>query len=204
MEILHSLRVRYAEIASDVLADKLLPGYPRTTIITVGWPSKGANRSKRLALGECAPHAVDTAKPNPKDTDKAHFISLHPRIFREPLEVLHVLAHEMIHAIYPKAGHRGEFVGMAKDLGLVRPWTATSPGPKLADRLMIINGEILTELGSDFPSGGAELMPGGKKQGIRQVKGKCGCGRIVRASRTVWEQGNIMCGICESRFVVEG
>jgi len=34
-------------------------------------------------------------------------------------------------------GHKGEFVALCKKIGLVKPWTATTPGPELAATLAI-------------------------------------------------------------------
>ncbi|MEE9366051.1 MAG: hypothetical protein V3W44_05120 [Dehalococcoidales bacterium] len=201
MGVVHSMRVRYAEIAARVLAKVLLPGYPLNTVITVGWPSRRTTGSRLKTIGECAQHVADV-KGSKNRTDLAHFISLHPTLYRDAGEVLHVLAHEMIHAVHPGAGHRGAFVRTARDIGLLAPWTATTPGPELKARLEEVNTTVLAEMGCEFPGGGADLMSAVKKQGIRQVKAVCGCGRIIRASRAVHEQGVIKCGICGSNFVV--
>jgi hypothetical protein len=56
----------------------------------------------------------------------------------QPLEILHMLAHEMVHAIVgTECGHKGEFVKLYKAIGLVKPWTATTPGRELLKTLVI-------------------------------------------------------------------
>lgn len=211
MACLHSLRVEWAEKMAEVLAAELMPDYPVDTVITVGWPSKGSrrNRQGRMRAGECAMGVFD---PQIEGKQPRHFISLHPSLFRDPMDVAHVLLHEMIHAVLGSfyrgkddngmdcwkvrhPGHKGEFVKMCKAVGLVKPWTATTPGDTLKARLKA----FIESLGV-FPAGGAELSSAKKKQGIRQVLAECSCGRKIRASRKTFEEGPVVCGLCHAPF----
>lgn len=52
-----------------------------------------------------------------------------PRI-DNPLEVASTMAHEMVHAALPyRVAHGKEFARIIDDIGLLPPYTATSPGP---------------------------------------------------------------------------
>jgi hypothetical protein len=84
-----------------------------------------------------------------------------------PIEILHVLAHEMAHAIVgTEAGHKGGFVKLCKAIGLIKPWTATTPGPELAKALAI----YALQLG---PYPHARLNDVHKRQTTRMLKATC-------------------------------
>jgi len=69
--------------------------------------------------------------------DGTYKIFISPELDR-PLEILCTLAHEIIHTIVGcDKGHKGEFVTLCEKIGLVKPWTATTPGPDLAATLAI-------------------------------------------------------------------
>jgi hypothetical protein len=73
----------------------------------------------------------------------------------------------MIHAIVGcDKGHKGEFVALCKAIGLVKPWTATTPGPELAATLAI----YALQLG---PYPHARLNEVRKRQTTRMLKATC-------------------------------
>ena len=114
--------------AIDCMAISLFPPFKRPRWrVTCGWP-KGTRGGKH-AIGQCWPPTASA--------DGTCEIFISPEL-DEPLEILHTLVHEMIHAIVGnECGHRGEFVKLCSKIGLVKPWTATTPGPELARTLAI-------------------------------------------------------------------
>lgn len=99
--------------------------------VSVGWP-KGA----RKAIGQCFPGIAC-------QDGATHHMFISPAL-EVAGDVLHVLLHELIHAaVGTTAGHKGPFVKLCKAVGLVKPWTATTPSEGLAERL----AEIAKSLG---------------------------------------------------------
>lgn len=97
----------------------------------------------------------------------------------EPLRVLDILVHELIHAMTPGAGHKGPFKRIATDIGLEGKMTATHAGEALKSRL----AEIVEQLGP-YPHRKLSLQDGRKKQGTRMGKVACGeCGYTARTTR---------------------
>src|SRR3990167_4696178 len=43
-----------------------------------------------------------------------------------PIDVLTILIHEIIHTAYPLAGHRVQFSQVASNCGLVKPWVQSN------------------------------------------------------------------------------
>jgi hypothetical protein len=64
-------------------------------------------------------------------------------ILEDPFVVAHVMAHELIHACRPNAGHGREFREVALSIGLSGPMRSTQPGPALTTRLR----EVVAALG---------------------------------------------------------
>ncbi|HRP94906.1 MAG TPA: hypothetical protein PL143_01520 [Rhodocyclaceae bacterium] len=62
----------------------------------------------------------------------------------DPLRVLDILVHEMIHTATPGAGHRGPFQRIANAVGLLPPYSATTASTELATKLK----DIIRRLGS--------------------------------------------------------
>lgn len=92
--------------------------------VSVGFPSKGGLSVKKQVIGQCW-------KPETSEDGVSH-IYISP-VLHDPQVVLSTLLHELVHA-WDKGenGHRGRFIEAAKDVGLVKPWTATAAGPELA------------------------------------------------------------------------
>lgn len=152
-------------------ADELRAIIPAPEVrVAAGWPSRGGTSLKKRVLGECW-------KPEVAE-DGVSQIFLNPML-SDPVEVLAVLAHELIHALHPTAGHKGAFVDAAKEAGLVGPWTSTSAGPELTGEL----ARIAERLG---PYPHSKLTPSieRKVQTTRMIKIECPeCGYIVRTTQ---------------------
>jgi len=135
--------------------------------VSCGWPSKAIRRR----IGECWP----TKSSN---DSRAHlFVS--PTL-ADPVEILGVLAHELIHAIDDcQNGHHGPFARMARGIGLAGKLTATVPGETLKPQLV----KLAADLGP-YPHGGLNIALSGRKtEGTRMLKVECpSCGYVVRTT----------------------
>lgn len=145
-----------------------------TVQVSVGWP--GGRGRKNSVIGQC--WHPDAAK------DGAAHVFISP-VLDEPVRVLDVLAHELVHAVdRNESGHRGNFARIAKAIGLEGKMTATVAGVALAGRL----AAIAETLGA-YPHGAlvnlGDGADGPKKQGTRMLKVACpeGSGYIVRMTR---------------------
>lgn len=150
--------------------ETLFPRFVPDVHVSCGWPSRGGTSLKKRVLGECW-------KPTVSEDGVSH-IFINPMI-SDTIQVLGILAHEMIHALHPDAGHKGEFISTAKSIGLLGPWTSTQIGPELHAHLTNISSEI-----GDYPH--SKLTPSveRKVQTTRMKKLECpACGYVVRATQ---------------------
>jgi hypothetical protein len=91
---------------------------PEHIAVACGWPSKNARRGRAQRIGECwRAECSQAGRPE---------IFISP-VLADPIEVGHVLVHELIHAALPDAGHRAPFKRAATKLGLTSKMTATVP-----------------------------------------------------------------------------
>lgn len=162
-----------------VFKDRTGLGLPEVHV-SVGFPSKGGLSPKRRRVGEC------WAATSSSDETAHIFIS---PMLEDAFDVLAVLVHELVHALHPEAGHRGDFVKTAKEIGLIRPWTATSAGENLEPVIT----RLISELG-EFPH--AKITPMAKKavQTTRMKKllaPECGC--LVRTTTKYLDLGAFKC-----------
>jgi len=138
--------------------------------IACSWPGGGSARKR---IGECWPSGSSD------DATREMFIS---PAEDDPLEVLGIVAHEMIHAIDDcEHGHRGPFRTMALAIGLEGKMTATTSGPELTVKL-----EKISQALGPYPHAKINLQDR-KKQTTRMIKIVClddECGCILRGSRT--------------------
>jgi hypothetical protein len=82
--------------------------------VSVGWSAR------RKAIGECWPSIASSKQYRE--------IFIGPKL-DDALTVAATLAHELCHAALPdKSGHKRAFQKLADAIGLVKPWTATTPG----------------------------------------------------------------------------
>ena len=131
--------------------------------------SCGFARGSRKAIGQCFNEKMS------KDSTIEIFIC---PTQSDTLRVIDILAHELIHACYPLAGHKGDFRKCAKNIGLTGKMTATVA----TDRLNAwIDSNIKSKLG-EYPH--ATVSDSKKKQSTRLIKVSCdSCGYTVRISR---------------------
>jgi len=61
----------------------------------------------------------------------------------DPIDVLSILGHEIIHTVLPNAGHRVEFSQLAAKCGYIKPWT----GHVINNRYKAYLEEVAKELG---------------------------------------------------------
>lgn len=162
-------------------ADFIVPEFR----VSVGWP-KG-KRSTTSVVGEC----FNTANFE----DKVPQIYISP-ILADPIELLAVLAHEMIHALDDcKNGHRGHFAYVFKRIGMTGKRTQSAVGEELALVLKTIS-EGLGEYPHSRMGRGAGKKSGPKKQTTRMLPVKCvdpECGYSLRTTRTWIEVGLPTC-----------
>lgn len=161
LELVQQLRPRLEAVDLEV---------PKGARISTGWPSHRATASRNRVIGQCwMPEAAADGVPQ-------MFIS---PILVNPVDVAAVTLHEMIHAA-GRRSHMAEFSKPAKLLGLVKPWTGTSPSPLLREDL----AKLVAGLG---PYGHADLRPGVgpiKVQPTRMHKVQCpACGYTIRVAQ---------------------
>lgn len=154
-------------------------------LCSVGFPqgSRGGKNGAK-AIGQC------WSKTCSEDKKRSH-IFLHPEL-ADPVRVLDVLAHELVHAsVGVEHGHKKPFRDVAVALGLEGKMTATVAGEKLTERL----NTIIKAIG-EYPHVKLNTDTA-KKKGSRLLKAECpACGCIARITRKWAEQG-LRCGCNE-------
>lgn len=176
------------------------PELPERVHVSCGWPSKGGTKPEGRTLGQCW-HPCQSE-------DGAPQIFISP-VLDQPLEVLGVLAHEMIHAGLPEAKHGKTFKEAARAIGLEGPPKATETGPRLLADLVII-AEALGEYPHPKLDPKATLADA-KPQKNRQLKIACptpeqheeGEPYILRGSAKVLGMGVPKCPVCAEDLVRE-
>lgn len=142
---------------------------PERVRSSCGFPSKSALSAKNRRIGECW-----SAKAS-ADSYAEIFIS--PTL-SDSSRVLDILAHELIHALHPGAGHGKAFKRTATAIGLEGKMTATVAGEAFKQWAK----PVIERLGA-YPH--AELIPANarKKQSTRMLKCYCSeCGYTVRVA----------------------
>ena len=154
--------------------------------VSCGFPiGYRGSRTGKVALGQAFDPSISA--------DGTMEVFINP-ILDNPVDVIAVLAHELIHVEAGIAcGHRGRFASVARSIGLVGAMTATVPGDDLRGKLQ----RIVADLGV-YPH--AKVDPNArKKQGTRLLKLQCSdCGWTARVSAL---QGNRLhaastCPVC--------
>ena len=100
--------------------------------VSVGWP--GGRGPKKNVIGQC--FAARTT------ADKVAQIFVTPAI-DDAYTTVETLAHEIIHAVAVdedgvSAGHRGEFIRIAREIGFTAPWKSTPATEELREKLQAI------------------------------------------------------------------
>lgn len=116
------------------LFGKLNKEIPAKLRASCGFPSKNPLGMGKRSIGECWPITVST--------DGTHELFVSPTI-DEPLEVLGVLVHEVVHAVVgTKEKHAGMFKIVATAIGLEGKMTATTVGYRLQEPLKRISEKL--------------------------------------------------------------
>jgi len=175
--------------AAVILLQPLYTVKAKPVRVGVGFPV-GKRTANAKTIGQCHYAAVDGVPQ----------IFIHPEIV-DPIRVLDILAHELIHAYLPVgAGHKALFGAQAKEIGLAGPNTATTAGPDLVPLLK----RIATTLGK-YPHAALTWdQAKGKTQTTRMLKASCEYTQhhadeaeyIVRISRQQAERGLPICPCC--------
>lgn len=185
-------REAWLRAAYDLVRRELLPKAPAAVAISWSFPSKGGTSASRRRIGECHYKGGSAVEV---EGDRVILVS--PTL-QEPVEIVETMVHEMVHAALPMgSGHRAPFSQLAKSIGLVKPWTATSAGPELKAK---IEG-WLKKLPA-WPGGYLKIVT---QQKNRQLKALCACEapRILRGSQKMFDEGPILCGVCNERFELD-
>lgn len=158
------------------------PAFP-APLVSVGFPL-GVRKGGGKAIGQCW---------TLQNQDRAH-VFVHPCL-DDPIRVLDVLLHELIHAAVGCAhGHRGPFASVARAIGLDGRLTATTASPALRTRLAAIVARV-----GVYPHRALDpeqIERTRRKQGTRMRKYVCpACGQILRAATDSLE---VLCTPCSS------
>lgn len=164
---------------------------PDNVRVTCGFPSRGAAKGAQQTIGQCFAQTMSADD---------HIEVIVSMTLDNPIRVLDVLAHELVHAaVGTECGHKGEFRRVALAIGLTGKMTATIAGPELTLELERISGAL-----GAYPHGAIDLTKR-KKQTTRMIKVTCSdkesCGMVFRTSAK-WlmeSDGNMSCPICKSR-----
>jgi len=144
---------------------------PEKWRVACSWPSRRASaKGSTGTVGQCFDPGASA------DGTAEMLVSMSQD---DPIEVLAILAHEMVHAIEGvAAGHGKAFKRTALAIGLEGPMKSTVPG----DAFKHATAPILDRLGP-YPHAAVDIAAR-KKQTTRMVKMTCGdCGYIARTSR---------------------
>ena len=147
-------------------------GVPDNVRVTCGWPSKGALARKHQRIGECWADSMSKGK--------VFEVFISPTL-AEPVKVLDVLTHELVHAtVGLKAKHGKLFKRCALAVGLEGKMRWTNAGAELVKALTGYANTL-----GHYPHDELEHMTTGeRKQGTRLIKAECGvCGYTVRVTR---------------------
>lgn len=185
------------------VADEFAPHIEKATGVALppfrvscGFPSTGGRKGgKKWTRGECWSATAS------KDGHAEIFIN--PGI-DDAETVAAILAHELIHAALPDAGHKGPFQAAARKIGHEAPFTSANP----TDDFRAWAGPIIAAAGA-YPHAELQTMRpvGGKaKQSTRMVKCHCeACGYTVRTARKWLEaKGAPICPDDLIRMTCEG
>ena len=152
---------------------------PRKVKVSCGFPITSPRpTTKGQAVGEC--HSTTVSSGGYSEL----FIS---PVKSDSLEVLGILAHELIHASDDnKSKHRGYFRKTALAIGLTGKMTATTIGDELKPKVKA----IIKKLGK-YPHAAIDIS-GRKKQSTRLIKVECiKCDTTWRCSRSAIESATL-------------
>lgn len=134
--------------------------------------------------------------------------------------VLQTMLHEAAHSLNATRGiqdtsnngsrHNRKFVAAASELGLYWPDDAEPSNThgysavKLSDTAKTKFAKVIEDLDAAITMHVKRGILGGltgpKAKSRNNVKTECDCGRILRMSRKVLEEGSVVCGLCDAPF----
>ena len=163
-------------------------GYPlpEKIKVTCGFPSRHA-RSLNRAIGE---HWSDKASVGAN-----HEIMISP-VVDDAVEVFAILCHELAHSASDGDGHRGRFPAIVKGLLLEGKPTSTVAGKAFKDQY----ADLIDGLGA-YPHEKLNVTANRKVQSTRMLKAVCGCGYVIRLTKTWADQGLPTC-VCGAGFTL--
>ena len=135
----HKTREQWLEAAVKLIIKQIFTpasvGVPEVRV-SVGWP--GGRGPKKNVIGQC--FAARTT------ADKVAQIFVTPAI-DDAYTTVETLTHEIIHAVAVdedgvSAGHRGEFIRIAKEIGFTAPWKSTPASEELREKLQAIADKL--------------------------------------------------------------
>jgi hypothetical protein len=179
--------------------DKLRGKFAREALVipdkirfAVAFPSSGA---RGAVGGECWSDAASA---------EGYFNIIIRADFDDPVKVLGILCHELVHACLPfNVGHKRPFQDACKRIGLIGPAKSNYPDVVLTAELATIAEEL-----GPMPHGkldfSALVADKPKKQGTRMLKAACpACGYMVRLTRKWAEIGLPICPADETHGKLE-
>lgn len=158
------------EIMRERLFKPLSPESPLPPVyVSIGWPG---GRNPRKVIGQYWHHKASA------DGIAHVFVSPMHKSTEEHLETL---AHELVHACVPDAGHKKPFRTIALAIGLEGPMRSTCAGPSLK---LFFKDVLIPKIG-EIPHASLRLSElNKKKQTTRMLKCECEtCGYTARTSR---------------------
>ncbi len=154
---------------------------PRKVRASCSWPSKSALAKRRKRIGE--------AWCSQQSADGSFEIFISP-LLDDPIKVLAVLVHELVHcAVGVDQKHGKRFGALARAVGLEGKMTATTA----SDELKIKLKKIASEIGK-YPHAELKYSNAEPKQSTRMKKLSCqDCGYTVRTTQKWIEVGLPAC-----------
>lgn len=194
----------------------LIADLPSVVIVLLA----AGSRSRKRRLGHFA-----RSTWHYKKEQNAHEVAISPILFDQPGSLLATLLHEAAHAYLfhrqPEGGggvsadgyyHRKEFRDVCVEFGLEvgflntrHGWTLTDwPATGVPEKYQHIVNTLKT-----IPAGAGGLTPGKLKgratpePGLRRLVCQCERPRKIYASKSVSDEGRIVCGFCQKPFLGE-
>lgn len=184
-------REQWLERAVQVLTDEVFTPQgievPKVRV-SVGWP--GGRGPKKNIIGQCF---ADTTTG-----DKVAQIFISP-VLEDAYGVVETMAHELIHAIAVdedgvSAGHKGEFIRIAKLIGFTKPWRSTPATDEFRVQLQAIANMLV-----EYPHSAIRQTerPKVQKTYYLRVKpvecGECDPDYVIRITSKWLEEGAPLC-----------
>jgi SprT-like family len=160
------LRLRFTSVGYTV---------PDAVRVSIGWTKY---HPYKHAIGQCWNAKATT------DQYAEIFISPELGTAEQTSKIIGVVAHELVHAVTPGAGHRKPFKLCALAVGLVGRMTATEEGPEF---IGWVDNHVVPRIGK-YPAG--KIMLTHKPQTTRMIKCQCAtCEYPVRTTK-LWIEGH--------------